>query len=51
MLPRLGHTDCGLYLKVDETIWRVESPDLPAGAKVRVIAVDGATLKIEANPD
>ena len=39
------------HLKVDDTIWRVEGPDLPAGAKVRVIAVDGATLKIEANPD
>ena len=39
------------HLKVDDTIWRVEGPDLPAGAKVRVAAVDGATLKIEANPD
>ena len=39
------------HLKVDDTIWRVEGPDLPAGAKVRVTAVDGATLKIEANPD
>ena len=39
------------HLKVDDTIWRVESPDLPAGAKVRVTAVYGATLKIEAGPD
>ena len=39
------------HLKVDDTIWRVEGPDLPAGAKVRVTAVDGATLKIEANSD
>ncbi len=38
-------------LRVDDTTWRVEGPDLPAGAKVRVTAVDGATLKIEANPD
>ena len=38
-------------LRVDDTTWRVEGPDLPAGAKVRVTAVSGATLKIEANPD
>ena len=38
-------------LRVDDTTWRVEGPDLPAGAKVRVTAVNGATLKIEANPD
>ena len=38
-------------LRVDDTTWRVEGPDLPAGTKVRVTAVNGATLKIEANPD
>ncbi len=38
-------------LRVDDTTWRVEGPDLPAGAKVRVTAVNGATLKIEANPN
>ena len=38
-------------LRVDDTTWRVEGPDLPAGAKVRVTAVNGATLKIEAKPD
>ena len=38
-------------LRVDDTTWSVEGPDLPAGAKVRVTAVNGATLKIEANPD
>ena len=38
-------------LRVDDTTWRVEGPDLPAGAKVRVTAVNGATLKIEANPE
>ena len=38
-------------LRVDDTTWRVEGPDLPAGAKVRVTAVNGATLKIEANLD
>ena len=38
-------------LRGDDTTWRVEGPDLPVGAKVRVTAVNGATLKIEANPD
>ena len=38
-------------LRVDDTTWRVEGPDLPAGTKVRVTAVNGATLKIEANPN
>ena len=38
-------------LRVDDTTWRVEGPDLPAGTKVRVTAVNGATLKIEANPE
>ena len=35
-------------MKVDDSSWRVEGPDLPAGTRVRVTAVDGATLQIEA---
>jgi membrane protein implicated in regulation of membrane protease activity len=35
-------------MKVDDTTWRVEGPDLPAGASVRVREVRGATLLIEA---
>jgi hypothetical protein len=38
-------------MKVDDTTWRVEGPDLPAGASVRVTEVNGATLRIEAAPD
>ena len=38
-------------MKVDDTTWRVEGPDLPAGASVRVAEVTGATLRIEAVPD
>ncbi|MDE0856502.1 MAG: NfeD family protein [Nevskia sp.] len=34
-------------LRVDDGQWRVTGPDLPAGGRVRVIAVDGATLKVE----
>lgn len=33
--------------KVDDTVWRVTGPDLPAGATVKVIASDGAFLKVE----
>jgi hypothetical protein len=35
-------------MKVDDSSWRVEGPDLAAGTLVRVTAVDGATLQIEA---
>jgi inner membrane protein len=34
--------------RIDDTVWRVEGADLPAGAQVRVIGVDGAILKVEA---
>lgn len=33
--------------KVGDTVWRVAGPDLPVGAKVRVKALDGATLVVE----
>ena len=31
-----------------DTTWRVTGPELPAGERVRIIGVDGATLKVEA---
>jgi membrane protein implicated in regulation of membrane protease activity len=34
--------------KIDDTVWRVEGIDLPAGTPIRVTAVDGAILKVEA---
>jgi membrane protein implicated in regulation of membrane protease activity len=34
-------------VRVDDGQWRVSGPDLPAGSCVRVIAVEGATLKVE----
>lgn len=34
-------------LQVGDSVWRVEGPDLPAGAQVRVVAADGAALKVE----
>ena len=34
--------------KLGDSSWRVDGPDLPAGAKIRVVAVDGGTLRVEA---
>jgi inner membrane protein len=34
-------------LHVDDSQWRITGPDAGAGAQVRVIAVDGTTLKVE----
>lgn len=34
-------------IKVDDTHWRVEGPDLPVGTKVKVVAVDGVVLKVD----
>ena len=33
--------------KVDDAFWVVAGPDLPAGNHVRVVAVDGMTLKVQ----
>ncbi|MDI4657258.1 NfeD family protein [Xanthobacter autotrophicus] len=35
-------------VRIDDTVWRIEGPDLAAGAEVKVVAADGATLKVEA---
>jgi len=33
-------------LRVDDTLWLVEGPDLPAGARVQVIGVDNTLLRV-----
>lgn len=33
-------------LSIDDTIWRITGPDLPAGTKVRVDLIDGARLVV-----
>ena len=38
-------------MRVDDSTWRVEGPDLPAGSKVRVTAVVGAALHVEPAPE
>ena len=34
-------------VRIGDTLWMAEGPDLPAGAEVRVTAADGAVLKVE----
>jgi membrane protein implicated in regulation of membrane protease activity len=34
--------------RVGDSMWLVEGPELPAGAAVEVVDVDGATLKVKA---
>lgn len=33
-------------LSIDDTVWRITGPDLPAGSKVRVERIDGARLVV-----
>ncbi|WP_312237518.1 NfeD family protein [Stenotrophomonas sp.] len=33
--------------KIDDAFWVVAGPDLPAGSQVRVVAVEGMTLKVQ----
>ena len=35
-------------VRLDDTSWKVEGGDLPAGARVKVIGVDGVVLLVEA---
>lgn len=35
-------------VSLGDTVWRVQGPDLAAGAKVRIVGADGALLRVEA---
>ncbi|WP_375452556.1 NfeD family protein [uncultured Devosia sp.] len=35
-------------LVLDDTVWRIAGPDLPAGQRIRIIGNEGAVLRIEA---
>jgi hypothetical protein len=35
-------------LQVDDSPWRITGPDMVAGAKVKIVGVDGTTLQVEA---
>ena len=47
VLAEAIHTGRGA-VKVGDTVWRAEGPDLPKGSRVRIVAVHGTTLKVEA---
>lgn len=34
-------------VRVGDTIWRVEGPELPKGARIRIVGTDGSVLKVE----
>jgi len=34
-------------LALGDTVWRIAGPDLPSGRRVRVVANDGAVLRVE----
>jgi membrane protein implicated in regulation of membrane protease activity len=34
-------------VRIDDSIWRVSGPDLPAGTRVRVTSTDGAMLNVD----
>lgn len=36
-------------IRVDDSSWKIEGPDLPQGESVRVTAVEGTILKVEKN--
>jgi inner membrane protein len=34
-------------VRIGDSVWRVTGADLPAGARVRVVGIDGSTLQVE----
>lgn len=40
-------TDGTGLLHVDDSRWKIEGDDMPAGTKVKVTAIDGTVLKVE----
>ena len=37
-------------VRIGDVFWTVQGPDLPAGTPVRVVATDGSSLQVEAEP-
>ena len=35
-------------IRIDDTIWRVAGPDVPAGSRVRIVQADGVSLTVAA---
>ena len=38
-------------IRVDDTMWKIEGEDCPAGCQVKVVGADGVILKVEAYGD
>ena len=36
-------------IKVDDSVWRAEGPELPAGRRVKVVGAAGTVLRVEAS--
>ena len=36
-------------MQLGDSVWRIAGPDLPAGQRVRVVAAEGAVLRVEAS--
>lgn len=36
------------HIRLDDTLWRVEGPDLPAGTPVTIVSVDNGRLRVAA---
>ena len=36
-------------IHIDDTVWRVNGPDCPAGSRVKIARADGANLLVEAS--
>jgi membrane protein implicated in regulation of membrane protease activity len=35
-------------VRIDDTIWRIEGPDAPAGSRVKIVKANGASLTVAA---
>jgi len=34
-------------VRIDDTVWRVSGPDVPAGTRVKIVQADGASLTVD----
>jgi membrane protein implicated in regulation of membrane protease activity len=33
-------------VRIDDTVWRIAGPDMPAGSRIRIVRADGASLTV-----
>jgi membrane protein implicated in regulation of membrane protease activity len=33
-------------VKIDDTVWRVQGPEAPAGSRVKIVDAEGASLRV-----